>query len=273
MKLPGDWPWDDNVEKLGEAANELFIWASTAVKFVFEGKLRRIARLNHLVNNARALDLKELYVTVLESSFEWDEETQTIFSSIFSLIFFGKSPLSDEDIDGILDVDPGTTSELLSCLRSLVLYEIGRPVKIHHTSFYDYLVSCVGSRWHIDAGSQKREIVVNCLNKMNHSLRFNICNLESSFLFNNQILDLQERIKRNIPMHLRYICCYWGHHIQDTSYSPELGNLLKTFAHNKLLFWFEVLSLTDTFDDYVGTALTYAISWLGVSIKYRTSIF
>ena len=153
MKLPGDWPWDDNMEKLGEAADGLFIWASTAVKIVFEGKIRRIARLNRLVNNARALDLNELYVTVLESSFEWDEETQTLFSSVFSLIFFGKSPLSDEDIDGILDIDPRTTRELLSCLRSLVSYGSGQPVKIHHTSFYDYLVSCVGSRWHIDSAS------------------------------------------------------------------------------------------------------------------------
>ena len=100
---------------------------------------------------------------------------------------------------------------------------------------------------------------------MGELLRLNICELETSLVFNKDVPDLDERIAKNIPSFLKYICCNWFNHIHDVPYSQELCEQLKSFAYVRLLFWFEVLSLTDTFSNHVGTALLYTIQWVGVS--------
>ena len=96
-------------------------------------------------------------------------------------------------------------------------------------------------------------------------LRYNICNIPSSFVFNIDVPDIDNLVTRYIPPFLNYICCNWAHHLQDVPYSQELCSQLRSFVHNQLLFWFEVLSLTNTFNDHVGPALLFAIDWVGVS--------
>ena len=265
MRVPSDWSWNENLQTLSQAANGLFIWASTAIKFVQEEDLNRLGRLEELVSNARSLDLNSLYITVLENALRWNEYASNLFKDVFSLIFFSKSPLSIQDITGILGLQADTTLNLLSCLRSLVSFEEGQSIKIHHTSFYDYLVSCVDERWRIDVDIQKTSIVNNCFDRMGELLRLNICELETSLVFNKDVPDLDERKEKNIPSFLKYICCNWFNHLRDVPYSQELCEQLKSFAYVRLLFWFEVLSLTKTFSNHVGTALLYTIQWVGVS--------
>ena len=265
LKVPSNWPWNKSLRILSQAANGLFIWASTAVKHIQEGRLNRLNRLERLVNNPRLLNLNDLYITVLRNALQWDDYKSSVFKDVFSLIFFSKSPISTQDISGILGLQEDTVSELLSYLRSLVVYEEGRPIKIYHVSFYDYLVSCVGQPWYIDAGVQKTNIVNRCFDRMRELLRYDICGLKTSLMLNENVPDLDERVKKNIPSFLKYICCNWFNHIRDVPYSQELCEQLKSFAYFQLLFWFEVLSLTKTFSSHVGTALMHTIQWVGVS--------
>ncbi|PAV17364.1 WD40 domain containing protein [Pyrrhoderma noxium] len=267
LKVPSDWPRGERLQTLSESANGLFIWASTAVKFIQEGRPSRFKRLERLVNNPRLLNLDDLYIIVLENAFPWDDDGSSVFKDVFSLILFSKSPLSIQDITGILGLQEDAASELLSCLRSLVAYEEGQPIKIHHTSFYDYLVSCVGQPWYIETEAQKTSIVNNCFDRMEELLRYDICGLEMSLVFNKDVPDLDERIEKNIPSFLKYICCNWFNHLRDVPYSQELCEQLKSFAYVRLLFWFEVLSLTKTFSNHVGTALLYTIQWVGNNDK------
>ena len=136
---------------------------------------------------------------------------------------------------------------------------------IRHASFYDYLVSCKEMPWYIDADKQKSYIVSKCLERMGDLLRYNICNIPSSFVFNIDVPDIDNLVSRNIPPFLGYICCNWARHLQDISYSRKLHRQLRSFVYNQLLFWFEVLSLTSTFNDHIGPALLFAIQWVGVS--------
>ena len=158
------------------------------------------------------------------------------------------------------------TSNVLSYFRSLVRYEEGQPIRIHHTSFYDYLISCEGSAWHIDVGMERANIASRCLKRMSVSLKYNICDLQSGLL-NSNVPNLDERVAQCIPPFLKYICCNWVHHLQDVSYSQHLCSQLRSFVYNQLLFWFEVLSLTNTFNHHVGPALLFAIEWVGVSVS------
>ena len=147
----------------------------------------------------------------------------------------------------------------------MVVYEPGNPITIRHASFYDYLVSCKGMPWYIDPDVQKTYIASQCLERMGDLLRYNISNIPSSFVFNTDVPDIDNLVTRYIPPFLKYICCNWVYHLQDVPYSQELYCQLQSFVYNQLLFWFEVLSLTNTFNDHVGPTLLFAIHWVGVS--------
>ena len=265
LKIPSGCDWDDSIHKLVQGADGLFIWASTAIKFVREEKWSRYRCFQDLVSNANSLKLDELYKTVLFHALKWNEGDKEIFKSIFSLIFFAKRPLCDREINEILDVEMDVTSNVLSYFRSLVRYEEGQPIRIHHTSFYDYLISCEGSAWYIDVEVERAHVARRCLERMGDQLRYNIGNIPPSFVLNCDVPDLDDRVAQYIPPSLKYICCNWAYHLRDVSYSQELCSQLRSFVYNQLLFWFEALSLTNTFDNNVGPALHFAIDWIGVS--------
>ena len=265
LNVPDDCEWDDNIRRLSESADGLFIWASTAVRFVREERLSRSRCFRNLVSNANSLKLDELYMTVLSHVSKWSEEDKEILRNIFSLILFAKRPLSDTEIDKILDVEMDTTSDLLSYFHSLVRYERGQPIRIYHASFYDYLISCEGEPWHVDPSVQRAYIASLCFERMGDLLKYNICNIPSSSVLNSYVPDIDNRVTRCIPPFLKYICCNWIYHLQDVSYSQNLCSKLGSFVSKQLLFWFEVLSLTNTFKKHVGPALLFAIGWVGVS--------
>ena len=143
----------------------------------------------------------------LRNALQWDDYESSVFKDVFSLISFSKSPLSTQDITGILDLQEDTTSNLLSRLRSLVSFEGGQPIRIYHKSFYDYLVSCVDERWHIDVDIQRRDFVNNCSDRMSELLRYNICELKTSLAFNKDVPDLDECVKKNSASFLKCTCC------------------------------------------------------------------
>ena len=264
--IPKDKKWYESIRRLADNADGLFIWASTAIKFISEKKLDRFRHLKNLIENRNTLNLNGLYTAILKDAFEWDGEVKEAFVGVFSFILFGKTPLSVQVINGILGIN--TASDVLRFLRSLVVFEPDNPISIRHASFYDYLVSCKEHPWYIDAEVQKLYITTKCLEQMEKSLRHNICKIPPTYVLNRDVPDLDERVAQYIPPSLKYICCNWAHHLRDVPYSKELCSQLQSFAHNQLLFWFEVLSLTNTFDNNVGPALQYAIDWVGVSVLY-----
>ncbi|PAV22985.1 nucleotide-binding-oligomerization-domain like receptor [Pyrrhoderma noxium] len=261
LRVPEDWPWDEGLQRLANTAGGLFIWASTAIKFISEKKLDRFGRLKNLVENRNMPNLNELYATILKNAFEWDEKEKKDFVGVFSFILFSKLSLSDESINGILGIN--TAPDILMYLRSLVVYERGQPIRIYHASFYDYLISCEGKPWHIDPSVQRAYIASKCFERMGNLLIYNICSIPSSFALNTDVPDIDIRVIRYIPPFLKYICCNWFHHLQDVSYSQDLCSKLQSFVYNQLLFWFEILSLTNTFNHHVGPALLFAIDWVG----------
>ena len=210
--------------------------------------------------------LSGLYATVLKDSVECNDETKGQFSRIFSLILFGKRSLTVKEIDEFLEMPVGTTRELLSYLQSLVTYEEGKPIRIHHASLYDHLISpeSVELVWHIDEENQKNIIAHWCFNQMREGLRFNICDLETSFAMNKDVVHLDERVKNNIPPSLQYACQNWDLHLRDVPYSEQLSEYLHDFVYNSLLYWVEVLSLTGSLYTCLGPALKSATTWIGV---------
>jgi len=78
---------------------------------------------------------------------------------------------------------------------------------------------------------------------MRTQLKFNICELESSFVFDKDVLDLQDRIKKFISPALSYACQYWGEHLRQGNFTDKAHGRLVDFLTHRLLFWMEVLNL------------------------------
>lgn len=78
---------------------------------------------------------------------------------------------------------------------------------------------------------------------MKAELRFNICGLESSFVLDRDVEDIDNRIEKNISATLVYACRYWANHFELTAGCDLLLRELEEFYSVRLLFWMEVLSL------------------------------
>ena len=172
------WPWAENMKVLGKAANGLFIWASTAVKYISEGNFK-FRLLRTLVTNASAgqISLHSLYATTLKEALTWDDETKSVFTRVMALILFGKVRLSNDVIDGILGLEPDEGSDyILSRIQSLVAYKRGEPIHLYHTSLYDYLTTPDGSAdpWLIDVSSAKQMVTKRSFVVMRSLLHFNM---------------------------------------------------------------------------------------------------
>ncbi|KAL5512555.1 hypothetical protein ACEPAG_3208 [Sanghuangporus baumii] len=257
---PKGWEWDRICKVLSDAADGLFIWASTAVKMVGESNNPR-RELRTLLEDIQSVGggIDGLYGTVLEQSgISWHKlEAKEEFARILGVILFAKEALSGEDIEGFLGLEEDTADTVLGRLRSVLSYETGKSVRLHHASFADYLTSerSSGKAWNIDESTQKAYIAERCFDVMHEALRFNMCRIESSFLRNNEIPDLQDRIQQAIPRHLDYACRFWSIHFCEIPNSKDLLKKLNTFANVHLLYWFEVLSLTKYYNRVAGQAL------------------
>ncbi|EJD08073.1 WD40 repeat-like protein [Fomitiporia mediterranea MF3/22] len=268
--IPAGFVCDSNMEILGDAAGGLFIWASTVVKLVSRSD-DKVEKLEELVENARSLvGLDSLYGTVLEQSgISWEEDKSVErFRKILGLILLGKQPLSDDDIDKLSDLQPGKSHLMLRRLHSVLSYEPGKPVRLHHASFADYLLSPERSgdqRWFVDTNIQRHTITVRCFDVMEQLLHFNMCSLETSFICNDKVPELEKLIAKNIPLHLSYACRFWAEHLGDIPHSADVVRKLTDFAYNYMLYWLEVLTLTKQFKRVAGRALLDAIIWASLN--------
>ena len=101
-----------------------------------------------------------------------------------------------------------------------VLYVKDDQVIWYHASFPDFMFSRQWSKLCIFLGTDSiidmtcnQDIQHICLTQsyfdiMESSLKFNICNLPSSYLFDSEVPDLKNQIQQNISNFLQYSCRY-----------------------------------------------------------------
>ncbi|EJC98417.1 WD40 repeat-like protein [Fomitiporia mediterranea MF3/22] len=263
LRIPDDWRY--RMDRLTEASESLFVWASTAVKLVDCDNPARA--LQDLVSHSSSLSgLDQLYESILlGSGIRFNSETsKERFSQVLGLILLSRIPLSEDTIDGLLGYSVDEPSRLiLSRLQSVLVYTPAAPIYFFHTSFRDYLTSSsrCNDAWFIDLDIQKKLITKRCFDVMKRMLRFNICKIESSYIRNDQILDLSERIKEKIPSYMEYACLFWGQHLHEAQFSDALSSELLEFLHKRFLYWLEVMSLLKKANT-ASPALLLAMNWV-----------
>jgi len=179
--------------------------------------------------------------------------------SIHSLTALRRYPHGDRDDDESVIAIVRHLGSLLSNVTSI---DQTLPIVPLHTSFRDFLTDEeMSGDFYINLGEAHHQLAHSSLGLMLHDLKFNICNIESSYLPNSKISDLQSRIKEHIPPALFYACCFWDDHLERLRFERELLAKLRSLFEGKFLFWLEVLSLTGA----VGVATPALLSlkeWL-----------
>ena len=139
-------------------------------------------------------------------------------------------------------------------------------VRPMNASFYEFLASASRSgRYFSGDPSVQADLALSSLCVLHDDLRFNICQLENSYILNSEIEDLRKTVERHISLHLAYTCKYWIKHLMTTEFTPSLVEKVRGILESeKVLFWLEVLSFHGGLD---GAAVDLASlgRWLQVS--------
>lgn len=143
-------------------------------------------------------ELNELYTSILSAAIDTkrlkEQEVNDILLMLRTVVCV-KEPMTVQTLASLLGLTEEQVHFSLEPLRSVlhVQNSIHGLVASFHASFTDYLFD------RLQSGDLYCEVTVHsevlakaCFNLMKAQLRFNICKLESSFVFDKDVLDLQD---------------------------------------------------------------------------------
>ncbi|KAJ2923250.1 hypothetical protein H1R20_g13844, partial [Candolleomyces eurysporus] len=261
---PSWQPRAEDKAKLAKLSGKLFIFASTAIKFILDeqyqdplGQLAQILDLQSK-NSSPISQLDDLYLNVLKSAKPAGEAKTWLsrFQKIVGAILAIQVPLSALILEKLLDQGEGTVQAALANLHS-ILAPLGKgptlTYKVHHKSFPDFITSSFcPAEFQILEKEQHLELAKCCLKVMNRQLKFNICQV--SVPSEDQYKDLDDLLKEGlttdrISKELEYAVCYWANHLGKLEeMDSDLIALLGEFSKKHLMHWLEVLAYIKQLD-------------------------
>jgi hypothetical protein len=241
------WPGSSIIKQLTDRAAGLFVWADTVMRYLEQDFPK--SQLERILGGAFREEgdtIDQLYQQILRLSVKGAEVLKT-YKRVVGVIVLAKIPLHRVDLIHFLGgpEDESCIDFVLKKLSSVIsIRNTDGRIYTSHLSFAEFV--CDPGRCEqaflIDSAIHSRIMTLACLQLMKSGLRFNICNIETSYMANDN-LDLDERIKESISPRLSYACHFWAEHLRATTSDIELRCAVKDFLHTRLLYWLEVLSL------------------------------
>jgi len=257
--LTEDWPSQDEINILCEKAAGLFIYASTAIKFVaskYHTPTKRLTLITSLPQSTihegkSGIDL--LYTQVLGQAFcDADSDEQELYShfrSVVGTVMLVFNPLPMDALSTFLRISDVSTT--IRPLHSLILVPDNEadPIQVLHKSFPDFLMDqgrCKDERFFVNPSVHHQDILFLCLKLMEEKLKRNICKLDNYAILTT-VGDLLARQKKYIGDALEYSCQFWVKHLTKVPSSghpaEEVYKAVDKFFTTHLLFWIEALAI------------------------------
>jgi hypothetical protein len=275
-------PTYSQIEQLAKRAGNLFIYAATAVRYILPANMYvdPSARLKIILetdprsfikssSSTKHQELDALYTNILATAFNnelLEAEEIEAMRLVLWMIVCVREPMTIHTLASLLGLTERQVSSALRPLRSVLhISTKSRLVSMLHKSFSDYMLDRTRSGdFYCNVTRHSQLLASRCFDVMKEQLRFNICDLKSSFVFDKDIPYLEDRVDKCISPVLLYACCYWSEHLRLANASEELHDKLADFVSLRLLFWMEVLNLSKSMS--TGTSmLLQAQTWLSVS--------
>ncbi|CAE6412495.1 unnamed protein product [Rhizoctonia solani] len=251
-------PSEEQISALVERAGILFIYAATAVRYIGydnfqsnpEDRLRVILEGSGSQEDKESEDIDQLYMTILDAALgnprlrrvERDNMQQVLHTVICA-----REPLTVLGLSMLLEIN--SVERVRAALRPLwsVLHVVGTTelVTTLHASFPDFMFNSARSVvYHCDPNFQHYRLAEYCLKRVKRiQLEFNICGLVSSYVEDEKVPNIEQRVASAIPLELFYACRYWADHVNAGQCISRVAEELYDFLSTKLLVWMEVLNL------------------------------
>jgi hypothetical protein len=244
---------ENQINQLAEKSGTLFIYAATMVKFILKQPGLEKSRLNKALSQVAASgkhqtqDLDDLYGTIIKAAIPVEDlsadEVEGYLMVLHTVIIVGR-PVSCFTISGLLNMDLSMVEEFIRKLQS-VLYEdcLDKSIYIFHTSFRDFALTQSQAGFAFCKEIEHHTLLSKkCFDTLTR-LKFNICNLPSSFLADKDVPGIEDKLK-NIDAILRYACNFWGYHLAHSEIDSNLVSQVMEFLNTRLVFWIEAMNLT-----------------------------
>ncbi|CCA75485.1 hypothetical protein PIIN_09468 [Serendipita indica DSM 11827] len=250
---------EDKRAKMVKKANGLFIWASTACRML--NSVTSLSPPEDIYDSLMSMEeggvIDDVYALVFERT---DPKYSTVMCAMLALLLAAFEPLTIDDLDDLLKNSKvrGSAKALIQNLGSVLTTDsTTNLIQFRHPTLVEYLRHCVGSpaadsRYRLrlsiaNAHSQVASWCLKYLKSPTEGLRFNICQIESSFHLNRQISDLDTRVSKYISRRLRYASSHWLFHMADAdnnSWSPLENELQHIIQVPYVFYWLEILSVS-----------------------------
>ncbi|KAF8594417.1 hypothetical protein BDV93DRAFT_166894, partial [Ceratobasidium sp. AG-I] len=247
---------DDNLEALVQQSGVLFIYAATVTLYISGGSIARSAARLKLVLTGSITSTQSsedrmniLYGNILREAFDeggLDDSEQEEMRRVLHTVLCAQEPLTIDVIAELLGLGADSVQAALEPLLSVLhLSKRNNTVTTLHKSFPDYMFNRIRSeKFCCEVQGHHSLLARRCFEVIGaHNPPFNICGLESSYVFDTDVADLKQRAETAISDVMFYACRYWGTHLVLAEVSPDLVNSLYKFLSLRLLLWMEVMNL------------------------------
>ncbi|KZP33641.1 hypothetical protein FIBSPDRAFT_1036166, partial [Athelia psychrophila] len=263
-----DWPGGDVIDALATLAGGHFIWAQTACQLIDESddpKETSDGLIKHQ-STGQSIEsfesLHRLYKTALLSAGRWQNpSTAANFQDVLGVVICAQIPLSCLAIDALLLPRLPPLPQRLPSLQtvsrfgSVLSWSDTGPVRLLHTSFYDYLTVHAQAEprelWAIAVEECNLNLANGCITLLEQELRENICNLDLSRPVQDE--SLSEPVAYASKFWISHICLI-------TDASEGFADMVYRFLCKHLLHWIEALTIGKAFD-VVIRSLIMLLKW------------
>jgi hypothetical protein len=268
--------------ELVRQADGLFIYAATAVKYLTPHRSitarEQTKMLKHLVSkshkptsaNDATILIDGLYRQIMVDAFSKfkDEFLTCRLRILYTFLCTAERTSTSIAAALVAEEDEDVAMAIVEELHA-VLYIQGDRVFWYHASFPDFIFDPSRSNFDNLAFSCDEPVHHNllgesCFRVMKSGLRFNMGDIESSFLFDSDDAEaLSEKVDNNIGAVLRYSIRHWTHHLP----SPQLVNTenlriwISEFLQIRVLFWIEAMNLLEL-RNHCTPMLVHAREWV-----------
>jgi hypothetical protein len=268
-----DWPDKQQMDKLKNNADRLFIYAETACRFLRKAPPDYLKRYLAIIledNGAGDPDedenkelptsyLDNLYKTVLATSLDMffprfkknaKQDMMRILGSIAvlsdSLPSTALSTLVSET-EAKLDDEVRHILEPLSAVLDVPQSQHS-PIQLIHPSFPDFLHNEQRSKsFFVNEESAHEDIFERCLDLMSRHLMANVCDLQRPATLASELK--KDEVENYLSRAVQYACRYWVFHLERAKIVVHDDHRVHKFLRENLLHWLEALGWIGSISD------------------------
>ncbi|CEL55848.1 Vegetative incompatibility protein HET-E-1 OS=Podospora anserina GN=HET-E1 PE=4 SV=1 [Rhizoctonia solani AG-1 IB] len=276
-------PTEDQIEWIAEQAGVLFIYAATLVRYVLavgsglgsKGRLKAIITPNAERASKKDRAIDRLYKAILEGVLQ-DEDREEyeieIIRRVLWTVVCVKEPVTKQTLAILARVNKDQVTEALHPLQSVIHVSARSDVaSTLHASFPEFILNPLRSGpFSCDRKALNKDLASRCFDVMEQQLRFNLCGLESSYVFDCDVPNIEARVEAAISPELFYACRFWSKHLIENIACETLIQSLDAFLSIRFLFWMEVINLKEWMENGPHVLMD-AKTWL--SMDQERSVF